>query len=143
MRNNILLALFCLFAAPAFSQSKDEQAISKVMADQQDAWNKGDIDGFMSKGYWNNDSLIFVGQSGLTYGYAHTLAGYKKGYDSPEKMGQLTFTLLNVKRLSAELYLVIGKWALQRKAGDVGGVYSLVFRKIDGKWLIIADHTCG
>jgi ketosteroid isomerase-like protein len=93
------------------------------------------------KGYWNNDSLIFVGQAGLSYGYNTALDGYKKRYDSPDKMGQLFFTLLSIKQLSPDYCFVLGKWLLKRKIGDVGGIYSLLFRKIDGRWQIVVDHT--
>lgn len=142
MNRIILAGLFTVFSCMiASAQSDAEQAIRKVMADQADAWNRGSIDGFM-KGYWNNDSLVFVGQSGLTYGYAQTLSNYKKHYDTPEKMGKLFFTLLSIRRLSPEYCFVLGKWLLKRQtAGDIGGTYSLLFRKIDGHWVIIVDHT--
>src|ERR1700679_1272583 len=99
------------------AESCAKQAIRKVMADQAAAWNRGSVEDFM-KGYWNNDSLIFVGQSGLTYGYRQTLANYKKHYDTPDKMGKLFFTLLSVKQLSPGYCLVLGKWFLERTAGD-------------------------
>ena len=137
-----MFGLLLFFAGPLFAQSAspDEAAIRQVMADQSAAWNRGDIDDFM-KGYWNDDSLMFVGQSGITYGYSNTLNNYKKHYDSQDKMGQLFFTLLKLEPLSADYYFVIGKWQLQRKAGDIGGIYTLLFRKIGGRWLIVVDHT--
>ena len=123
-------------AAPSSAAS----AIRKLMADQSAAWNRGSLDDFM-KGYWNNDSLVFIGQAGPTYGYQQALANYKKHYDSPDKMGQLTFTLIKIDQLSPDYCFVIGKWALKRNAGDVGGTYTLLFRKIKGSWVIIVDHT--
>jgi len=135
-----LLALLLLITLPSFAQNSDESSIRRILADQITAWNKGDLDDFM-KGYWNNDSLTFIGQSGITYGYDNTLNNYKKNYSSPDKMGQLFFTLLKVQRISADHYFVIGKWFLKRKAGDVGGVYTLLFRKISGHWYIVADHS--
>lgn len=142
MNKIILAGLFTVFSCMVASAQTDaEQAIRKVMADQADAWNQGSIDGFM-KGYWNNDSLVFVGQSGLTYGYAQTLNNYKKHYDTPEKMGKLFFTLLSIRQVSPEYCFVLGKWLLKRSAaGDIGGTYSLLFRKIDGQWVIVVDHT--
>jgi ketosteroid isomerase-like protein len=122
------------------ASSPAETAIRQLMADQVTAWNKGDIDEFM-KGYWNNDSLMFVGHSGITYGYKQTLDHYKKDYSNTDLMGQLYFTLLQVKPLSPDYYFVIGKWLLKRKTGDIGGIYSLLFRKIDGQWRIVVDHT--
>jgi len=145
----LLLTTAPCFAPPLSAQSPtvaqpapDETAIRQLMSAQSAAWNRGSIEDFM-KGYWNNDSLLFIGKSGLTYGYAQSLANYKKNYDSPDKMGQLTFTLLKIDKLSPEYCFVIGKWALKRKAGDVGGIYTLLFRKINGQWLIVADHTQG
>jgi len=127
------------FVIPASAQS-DEQAIRNVLVSQTAAWNKGSIDDFM-KGYWQNDSLMFIGKSGITYGYNKTLLNYKKNYSNADLMGKLSFTLIKLKQLSPEYYFVVGKWQLTRKAGDVGGYYNLLFRKIKGKWVIITDHS--
>jgi ketosteroid isomerase-like protein len=142
MNRSLLTALFLLtLTITGFTQpSKDQAAIRQIMANQVDAWNKGDIDAFM-KGYWNNDSLVFIGKSGPSYGYHQALANYKKNYSGPDQMGKLFFDLLKVKRLSADYYFVIGKWFLKRKAGDIGGIYTLLFQKINGTWHIIVDHT--
>ena len=135
-----LLALLLFITLPSFAQSSDESIIRRILADQITAWNKGDLDDFM-KGYWNSDSLAFIGQSGITYGYTAALDNYKKHYDSPDKMGELIFTLLKLEKLSPEYYFVIGKWQLKRKAGDIGGVYTLLFRRIGGRWVIVVDHS--
>ena len=74
-------------------------------------------------------------------GYQQTLDNYKKTYSNADQMGKLFFTLLKVKRLSPDYYFVIGKWLLKRKTGDIGGIYTLLFRKIDGQWQIVCDHT--
>jgi uncharacterized protein (TIGR02246 family) len=138
--NKLVLFLSLFFSTAVFCQSADEAAVRKVLSDQNAAWNRGDVDAFMV-GYWDNDSLMFVGSSGITYGYKNTLANYKKRYPDTAAMGKLTFNLIEVKRLSSEYYHVTGKWHLQRSIGDVGGHFTLVFRKINGKWLIISDHS--
>jgi hypothetical protein len=84
----LLFAFFLLTTSLAFSQSKDESAIRKILADQTAAWNRGDIDGFM-KGYWESDSLMFIGKSGVTYGWSNTLKNYKKNYPDTAAMGKL------------------------------------------------------
>jgi ketosteroid isomerase-like protein len=142
MSRSLLTALVLItLTKTAFAQpSKDEGAIRGIMANQVDAWNKGNIDAFM-KGYWNDDSLVFIGKSGSSYGYHQALANYKKNYSGPDQMGKLFFDLLKVKRLSADYYFVIGKWFLKRKAGDIGGIYTLLFHKINGQWRIVVDHT--
>jgi uncharacterized protein (TIGR02246 family) len=138
--NKLVLFLFLLFSTSVFCQSADEVAVRKVLSNQNAAWNRGDVDAFMV-GYWENDSLMFVGSSGITYGYKNTLANYKKRYPDAAAMGKLTFDLIEVKRLSPEYYHVTGKWHLQRSIGDVGGYFTLVFRKINNRWVIISDHS--
>ena len=122
------------------AQSKDELAIREILDNQTAAWNRGDIEGFM-KGYWENDSLMFIGKSGVTYGWSNTLKNYKKNYPDTATMGKLAFTLIQVKKLSIEYYHVTGKWFLERSIGDIGGHYTLLFRKINGRWVIISDHS--
>ncbi|HLK30732.1 MAG TPA: hypothetical protein VKT28_19295 [Puia sp.] len=136
---NLLLCL--LFVSGfVFAQSADELAIKKLMAEQTNAWNKGNIDEFM-KAYWNNDSLAFIGHGGITYGYNNTLNNYKKNYNDSSKMGKLFFKLITLKKLSPEYYFITGTWFLKRSIGDIGGYYTLLFRKIKGQWYIITDHT--
>ncbi len=122
-----------------FAQS-DEANIRKTLSNQEIAWNNGDIDGFM-KGYWQSDSLLFIGKSGVTYGWQKTLDNYKKNYPDKAAMGILNFNLLELKCLSPEYYFVIGKWHLQRKAGELEGHFTLLFKKIKGNWFIVADHS--
>ena len=122
------------------AQSKDEKEIRSILATQTAAWNRGDIDQFMN-GYWENDSLMFIGKSGVTYGWTNTLNNYKKGYPDTAAMGQLKFDLIQVKKLSKKYYHVTGKWFLKRSIGDVGGHYTLLFQKINGRWVIISDHS--
>jgi len=133
--------LICTFMISiSFAQSKDETAIRNSINEQKDAWNAGDLVRFMQT-YWQDDSLMFIGKSGVTYGWQKTLDNYKKGYPDTASMGKLDFNILQVKRLSAIYFFVVGKWHLTRSIGNVGGHFTLMFRKIKGKWLIIADHS--
>lgn len=136
----LFLVFSFLYSVTGFTQSKNEAAIREVLSQQSAAWNRGDIESYM-KGYWENDSLMFIGKSGVTYGYKKTLENYKRGYPDTAAMGKLTFTLLQVKKLSNEYYHVTGKWFLKRSIGDIGGSFTLLFRKIDGQWVIISDHS--
>jgi uncharacterized protein (TIGR02246 family) len=140
MKKLLIISLVFSFLSAA-AQTGDREQILKVLSAQTEAWNKGDIDQFMQIGYWNHDSLTMVGKNGVTYGYTNILNNYKKNYNDASKMGKLVFDILQVKQLSADHYYVIGKWSVTRTAGDVGGHYTLVFRKIKGRWLIVSDHS--
>ncbi len=124
----------------SFAQSADETNIRQILSNQVKAWNAGNVEDFM-KGYWQNDSLLFVGKSGVTYGWQNTLDNYKKRYPDTTAMGTLTFNLLKLKSLSAGYYFVVGKWHLQRTIGNLEGYFTLLFRKIKDNWFIIVDHS--
>jgi ketosteroid isomerase-like protein len=136
-----LLLLFCFYSAAFYcnAQTNDETAIRNAMNKQIKDWNNGNIDGFMQT-YWQSDSLLFVSNP-PTYGWKSTLEHYKKSYPDTATMGKLSFKLLQLKQLSPEYYFVMGNWYLKRSAGDVGGIFTLLFRKINGKWLIVVDHS--
>lgn len=136
----MLSVVTIVLSMATFAQSKDETEVRKVLAKQNAAWNRGDIDAFMV-GYWENDSLMFIGKSGVTYGYKNTLANYKKNYPDTTVMGKLTFTLIHVEQLSSEYIHVIGNYYLTRTIGDASGHFTLVFKKIKRTWVIISDHS--
>ena len=132
--------VFLFVPMMGLSQSKDERQILSVLSKQTAAWNQGDFDQFMV-GYLHTDSLMFIGKSGITYGYAATLSNYKNSYSGADKMGKLSFEILNLKKLGRKHYLVVGKWSLKRTAGDVGGYYTLTFEKQNTGWVMVADHS--
>lgn len=139
MKYSLLLVILFFFLNSS-AQSSDEKEIRNILATQTAAWNRGDIDQFMN-GYWESDSLMFIGKSGVTYGWSNTLNNYKKGYPDTAAMGKLKFDLIQVKKLSKKYYHVTGKWFLKRSIGDIGGHYTLLFQKINGRWVIISDHS--
>ena len=135
-----MIAAICLLGFFARAQSRDETAIRTMLAAQVTAWNHGSIEGYM-KGYWESDSLVFIGSKGPRYGYKVTLQKYKEAYPDADHMGQLTSVITSVQKLSPEHYFIIGSWALKRNAGDVSGSYTLLLRKIKGAWVIVCDHS--
>jgi len=131
------LLLACCFLRV---HAQDRQAVLKVLQAQQLAWNRGDVDAFM-QGYWHSDSLVFVGKTAPAYGWQTTLDHYKKSYPDNATMGELTFSITKIDVLDKTNAFVLGGWHLKREKGDVGGYFTLWFRKIDGKWVIVCDHT--
>ena len=136
----LVFILGILISVSSMAQSNDEKIIRNILADQISFWNKGDIPGFM-QGYWNNDSLVFVGKNGPTYGYNNTLRNYQKNYPNKDYMGILNFDILSVQPMEKDHFFVIGKFMLQRKVGDASGHFTLIFRRINGVWKIVSDHS--
>ncbi len=134
----------CLFLLachnPNQPDMKAEEKIRTVLAEQQECWNKGDLDCFM-QGYWNSDSLRFIGQSGVNYGWQATLDSYKKSYPDKAAMGTLEFDILNVELVGTENCLVTGKWKLIREADEPNGLFTLIWKRFGDEWKIIYDHS--
>ncbi len=117
----------------------DEEAIKMVLATQVIAWNNADIEGFM-EGYWKSDSLLFVG-SKITSGWDSTLVRYKKSYPDKAAMGTLRFEIIRMLFISNDSYLVTGKYFLAREKDNPSGIFTLLFKKKNGKWVVAYDHT--
>ena len=137
---SILLVLSMLIGQLIFAQNKDVISIKALLATQEQAWNKGNLELFMV-GYWESDSLVFIGKNGPKYGYTNTLDNYKKSYPDSSHMGKLHFELLSIKPLGIEHYFVIGKWQLKRTRGDVSGHFTLILKKTKKGWKVVADPS--
>jgi ketosteroid isomerase-like protein len=143
MKNILQICLFLLISHLSFSQKvvspKDE--VLKVLARQNENWNNANIPAFMED-YWKSDSLMFIGKNGVVYGWDATFARYTKNYPDKATMGTLKFDIQKTDFHSESTCWVLGKWHLTRpEKGDVGGYFTLILKKINGKWLIVSDHT--
>ncbi|MBD0288658.1 MAG: nuclear transport factor 2 family protein [Flavisolibacter sp.] len=135
-----LLLLLVFTALCSRAQPGDEQKIRDLLHRQTEAWNRGDLNDFMQT-YWQSDSLMFIGKTGVVWGWQKTLDNYKRSYPSKEAMGTLSFDIIQIKKLSPEYYSVVGKWMLQRINDTLSGHYTLLLKKIKGEWKIISDHS--
>ncbi|PQJ11697.1 DUF4440 domain-containing protein [Flavipsychrobacter stenotrophus] len=140
MKRFLFVIMALAISMASYGINKSEQAIRAMLTAQVTEWNKGNIEGYMH-GYWENDSLLFIGSKGSRYGYDVTLKKYKEAYPDLAHMGQLTSVITRMEKLSGKCYFVVGTWALKRSAGDVGGSYTLLIKKIKGQWVVVADHS--
>ena len=123
-----------------YSQTRSIDQIMTVLDSQAEAWNRGDIEGYM-QGYWKSDSLIFTSGGNVQRGWQATLEKYKKSYGSKSKMGTLIFSDLEPLLLSPESACVFGRWELKRSSDHPHGVFTLILRKFSDGWKIVHDHT--
>ncbi len=124
---------------PDQPNENDRVAIRLVLEKQVNAWNEGNIDGFMD-GYWKSDSLLFIG-SKITNGWDSTLVRYKKSYPDKAAMGQLKFDIMRMDFVSADNYLVTGRYTLLRANDQPTGIFTIWLKRVNGKWVVVYDHT--
>jgi uncharacterized protein (TIGR02246 family) len=136
----LLLALLQGSAPAAAPTQSPEEEIRAVLKAQVAAWNRGDVSGFM-QGYWRSPETEFVTSDGILRGWQRVLARYRKAYPNRSAMGRLEFSDLEVTELGPDAALVVGNWRLKRASEQLGGVFTLVFKKFPEGWRIINDHT--
>lgn len=114
--------------------------ITEIVKNQQQEWNKGNIDGYM-EAYWKSDSVMFITVKGITWGWNNVREKYLKAYPDQVTRGELFFEELECHDLKGGLVLMTGRWRVSRPVNNASGFFSLIWKKIDGKWRIIYDHT--
>ncbi|WP_316769199.1 YybH family protein [Pedobacter frigiditerrae] len=140
MKTTIFFVLLAFSIVAKAQKPTEKQAILNVLEKQRADWNKGDVEAYM-QGYWKNDSLLFVGKSGPTYGWQKTLENYKKGYPDKAAMGYLTFGIKKVEFLTKDKAFVLGSWNVKQEKAELKGYFTLLLRKIDGVWKVVVDHS--
>ena len=136
MSKTILFGFWLFLGSVTFGlKAQDLEMVKELMKKQEMAWNAGDIEGFMLP-YNNSDSLIFVGSSGITYGWKNTLERYRKSYPDKASMGELSFTFIKTEQLSTDCIYVLGKWSLKKEKA-ASGHFTLIWKKVNGHWTTI------
>lgn len=130
----LLLLLSC------YASAVPSDEIAQMLKGQEDAWNRGDLDAYM-QGYWKSGQLRFVSNGKFRYGWDETLAVYKKNYPNKAALGELKFTIAEIKMLSNYAAMVVGRWDLHRQKDAPTGVFTLLVEKIDDRWVITMDHS--
>jgi uncharacterized protein (TIGR02246 family) len=141
--------LFAIIPLPIAGQSSAKThrrdgsiitAVRAVLEAQREAWNRGDVEGYMD-GYSRSADTVFVSGDNVTRGWQTVLDRYKKNYNSREKMGTLTFSDLEITPLGNDTALVLGRWQLQRANDEPHGRFTLILRHTKQGWKIVHDHT--
>jgi len=137
-----LLVLFFNSCNQVTTTDNDIAKVKSIMLQQEECWNNGDLDCFMDS-YWKSDSLSFIGKNGINYGWSTTLRNYKNSYKNKSGMGVLSFKNVLFNQLSPTYIYVVGKWQLGRSKplDNLSGHYTLIWEKINNKWLIVSDHS--
>ncbi len=121
----------------------DRTAIVAVLRAQQDAWNRGDIEGFL-RGYEPSPDLLFTSGGKVRRGFAATQARYESRYlgtATESKMGKLEFEVQDIRGLGRDGAVVLGHWRLTSTPEAGEGVFSLAFLRTRAGWRIVHDHT--
>ena len=146
MQTRLTLPIICNILTAALVCAEPEQPpnsvaeIQSILTAQQDAWNRGDIDGFMN-GYARSASTVFVSEDEVRRGWETVRDRYRIRYSDRGKMGTLSFSDIEITMLSPDAAVVLGGWRLKRAADEPHGRFTLVFKRLPEGWRIVHDHT--
>ena len=146
MQPRLTLLIACCVLVASFVRSAQEQPanplteIQSVLRAQQEAWNSGDIDGFMN-GYARSPATLFVADDEVRRGWETVRERYREKYSDRAKMGTLAFSDVEITPLSADAAVVLGRWRLTRANDKPHGRFTLIFRRLPEGWRIVHDHT--
>lgn len=146
MQTRVTLPILCSMLMPALVSAASGETtnsvaeIQSVLTAQQDAWNRGDIDTFMS-GYARSASTVFVSEDEVTRGWETVRDRYRAKYSDHAKMGTLSFSGIEVNMLSPDAAVVLGRWKLKRANDEPHGRFTLIFKRLPEGWRIIHDQT--
>jgi len=140
----LFLAVFLTFGivsmAPIADACDERYLLKRMLVEQQLAWNEGNIDGFM-QAYWKSPHLRFASGGKVTRGWYETLKGYHERYPDRAAMGKLSFDVLEIMMFGDDDATMFGRWTLTRANDKPGGLFTLMFKRFDGDWKIVSDHT--
>jgi ketosteroid isomerase-like protein len=137
----LLVAVLCLIGCARRFQASDRQALQSLIDGQQQAWNRGDLSGYM-EGYARGPELVFTSGNKVRRGWDETMAAYQKRYGGNRAgMGRLAFEILGVQPVGADGAVVLGRWRLTETPQAGGGVFSVVAERRPEGWRIVHDHT--
>ncbi len=144
MRYLVILTIIAVLAFPAFGQSTEDSPIRQVLSNQQAAWNRQDLEGFMA-GYWHSPELTFFSGARESKGWQAALDRYRNSYQSAgHAMGHLEFANLRIEMLGPDAAFVRGEFHLTMPDGKTPhGLFTLIFRKFPHGWKIVHDHSAG
>jgi len=146
LQTRLTLSITCCIVVATFVRAAPEQSpnplaeIQSVLRGQQDAWNRGDIDGFMN-GYSRSPSTVFISEDEVSRGWETVRERYRIKYSDRAKMGTLSFSESEVTMLSPDTAVVLGRWHLKRASDEPHGRFTLIFKHLPEGWRIVHDHT--
>jgi ketosteroid isomerase-like protein len=141
MKKILIAALILALTSLLMHSQKStiEKELIRIHDLQRQAWNEGNIEGFMAH-YWKSPKMTFQSGDSRLMGWDALLDRYNKVYPKGN-MGTLEFSDLIVHVLSDDSAYVLGKWKLKAETWTREGLFTTILKKMEGGWKIIHDHS--
>ncbi len=126
-----------------YTATREQLDVTKVVIAQENAWNKGDLDGYLAQFKDAGDTEAIL--NGPVRGLPAIRAAYRASFPNRDAMGTLEQSSVEVRELGPNFALALGRYRLSRNrknGGDAEGNFTEVFEKTDQGWkLIFTENT--
>jgi ketosteroid isomerase-like protein len=142
IRFGCLAAVLLLPAACAPDGTPDgvSNEVHALLSQQVADWNSGDIAAFMD-GYWRDDRVRFASGGEVRRGWSKVMSDYERRYPDRAAMGTLHTGGVEITEIGKEAAVVFGQWAVTAGGAHHCGLFTLLVRKVEGRWVVVHDHT--
>ncbi len=127
---------------PLFTATRQQLDVVKIILAQEGAWNKGDLDGYLSHYKDAEDTQAVL--ANLVRGVDNIRSAYKQNFPNKDSMGSIEDTDIEVKALGDNFALATGKYHLNRpkkSGGAMEGTFMELFEKTQVGWQIIFSQS--
>ena len=127
---------------PLFTASRQQLDVVKIILAQQNAWNKGDLDGYLSHYKDAPDTQAVL--ANLVRGVDNIRAAYRQNFPNKDAMGEIEDTDIDVRPMGDNYALATGKYHLNRpkkSGGAIEGTFMELFEKTATGWQIIFSQS--
>ncbi len=126
-----------------YTATREQLDVTKIVIAQENAWNKGDLDGYLSHFKDAKDTEAVL--NGPVRGLENIRSAYRISFPNREVMGQLEQTEVDVRELGPDFALATGKYRLMRSkknGGEAQGTFTEIFEKTAEGWkLVFSQNT--
>lgn len=117
------------------------QEVKQALERQVSAWNKGNLETAMAF-YWNSPEMLWISKSGIEKGYQEVLDMFLRDFTDRSKMGVYSYEPLHIEQVSPEAVYFVFCWKIELEGKRLmGGVSSQLWKKLDGRWVVTAEHA--
>ncbi len=137
------LIVMLAMSLPAIAEDENADAaaaIRSVLVAQGEAWNRGDLSGYMDS-FARNERTRHIFNRDITVGYSAIEARFQSRYPDPSNMGTISHSDLDVTVLAPDAAFAFAHWSFEHEGKTFAGVFTLIFRHLDGRWVIVHDHS--
>lgn len=121
-----------------YTATPEQLAVTKVVVAQENAWNRGDLDGYLAHFKESPETEVML--AGPVRGISNVRSAFHLNFPNKDSMGTLEDSEVKVRELGEGFALATGKYRITRArkaGGNIEGTFIEVYEKTPAGWRVI------